>query len=92
MRNDGPVMPVGRAASMYGRRGARAAAKVNNRFNRLVRVDGEAYTLAQILERVQRPEKTVREFINRCQGRGQPVTWERLQGIQPKPKKEACDV
>lgn len=92
MRNDGPVMPVGRAASMYGRRGARAAAKVNNRFNRLVRVDGEAYTLAQILERVQRPEKTVREFINRCQGRGQPVTWERLHNIKSKPTVEAANV
>jgi hypothetical protein len=86
------VMPFGKTAQRYGMRGARAAAKVNNKLQRLVRVDGEAYTMAQVLERVAAPEKTVREVINKCQGRGQPVTWERLHNIKVKPTTEAANV
>ena len=86
------VMPIGKAAQRYGMRGARASAKVNNRFQRLIRVDGEAYTLAQILERVPKPEKTIRAVISHCQVRGQPVTWERLHNIQTKQPKEVSDV
>lgn len=90
--SDGPVMASGAVGREYSMRGARAAAKINNRFNRLIRVDGEAYTLAQVLERIgPKREATVRGAIQKWQRRGEPVTWAKLHGIQSKVS-EACDV
>ena len=89
---NGPVMASGAVGREYSLRGARAAAKRANRYLYLIRVDGEAYTLAQIVERSGKPEKNVRESIRKWQRRGEPVTWAKLQGIQPKPKKEVSNV
>lgn len=89
---NGPVMASGAVGREYSLRGARAAAKRANRFLYLIRVDGEAYTLAQIVERSGKPEKNVRESIRKWQRRGEPVTWAKLQGIQTKQPKEASNV
>jgi len=78
------IMAAGKEGRRYSQRGARAAARINGRHQRLLRVDGEVYTYTQVKDRLPWPEKQLMWHLDKLRKRGEVLTWEKLHNLNIK--------
>lgn len=69
------VMATGELGRHYSRKGGAAVARKSNRLGKLIRVNGKAETLRDIMHHTGLPESSAMYFINKARRAGKPVTW-----------------
>lgn len=78
-------MPADRLRG-YCSRGGKSASPGGQNF-KLVRVEGQVYTMAQVIERTGLPADTARYSVDKLQKAGEPITWEKLVDLRPNVKR-----
>jgi hypothetical protein len=78
---------VGRARlPSYASRGGKAGNRSPT--FKLVRVEGEVVTMAQILERTGLPLETAQYSVKKLQKADEPITWAKLVDLRPNVKRD----